>query len=55
LVQRGERELPFIAEVRDHYSRRMAVVPWVPFDPVGAERLGQLVNGSRQEPILQGA
>jgi len=55
LVQRGERELPFIAEVRDHYSRRMAIVPWVPFDPVGAERLGQLVNGSRREPILQGA
>lgn len=54
LVQRGERELPFIAEVRDHYSQRMAVVPWVPFDPVGAERLAQLVNGTRQEPILQG-
>jgi arsenite-transporting ATPase len=42
LVERGLGEQPFIAEVRDKFSTRMAVVPWEPFEPVGPERLGQL-------------
>jgi arsenite-transporting ATPase len=42
LVERGLREQPFIAEVRDKFSGRMAVVPWEPFEPVGPERLRQL-------------
>jgi len=45
LIERGEREQPFIAEVRERFSRRMVVVPWEPFEPVGPERLRQLVDG----------
>ncbi|MGO9256451.1 MAG: arsenical pump-driving ATPase [Bryobacteraceae bacterium] len=44
LVERGERELPFIFEVREHFSRRMAVVPWSPCEPVGPERLRALLK-----------
>jgi arsenite-transporting ATPase len=42
LVERGLREQPFIAEVRDKLSARMALVPWEPLEPVGPERLRQL-------------
>jgi arsenite/tail-anchored protein-transporting ATPase len=45
LIERGKREQPFIAEVRERFSRRMVVVPWEPFEPVGPERLRQLVDG----------
>jgi arsenite/tail-anchored protein-transporting ATPase len=44
LAERGERELPYIAEVRDRFSRRMAIVPWNPIEPVGAERLRRLAT-----------
>ena len=55
LVERGERELPFIAEVRDRLSRRMAVVPWNPLEPVGPERLRLLAAAPGQIPILEAA
>ncbi len=42
LKERGRRERPFVAEVREKFARRMAVVPWEPFEPIGAERLRQL-------------
>jgi arsenite-transporting ATPase len=44
LVERGRRELPFIAEVRDRLARRIALVPWKPEAPVGPERLRQLAG-----------
>ncbi len=45
LVERGERELPYIAEVRDQLSRKMAILPWNPIEPVGPEKLRRLVKG----------
>ena len=53
LVERGERELPFIAEVRERFSRRMTVVPWSPVEPVGPERLRELATGSGRIPIFE--
>jgi arsenite-transporting ATPase len=47
LVERGELELPYIAEVLDHFSRRMAIVPWNPIEPVGPDRLRELANGGK--------
>jgi arsenite-transporting ATPase len=52
LVERGLREQSFIAEVRDKFSARMAVVPWEPFEPVGPERLRQLATRSVLTPVL---
>lgn len=42
LVSRGLSELSFIREVSGGLSRRAAIVPWVPEEPVGAEKLSQL-------------
>ncbi len=42
LVERGSRELPFIAEVRDQLTRRIALVPWQAEAPVGPLRLREL-------------
>jgi arsenite-transporting ATPase len=47
LRERGERELPYIAEVRDQLSRRMAIIPWNPIEPVGPERLREIANRGR--------
>ncbi|MEK7750565.1 MAG: TRC40/GET3/ArsA family transport-energizing ATPase [Acidobacteriota bacterium] len=44
LVERGARELPFIAEVRERFSSRLALVPWSADAPVGPERLRRLAN-----------
>jgi arsenite-transporting ATPase len=44
LVERGLRELPFIAEVRDRLAGRIALVSWKPEAPVGPERLRQLAG-----------
>ncbi len=48
LVERGLRELPFIAEVRDQWADRVALVSWKPDAPVGPERLRELA-GERPE------
>lgn len=42
LAERGRRELPFIAEVNERLSRRMAIIPWNPIEPVGPEGLRSL-------------
>lgn len=55
LVERGLREQPFIAEVRDKFSARMAVVPWEPFEPVGPERLRQLATRFALTRVLETA
>ena len=44
LRARGAAELPFIREVTEQHSSRTALVPWVPEEPVGAERLQQLFH-----------
>jgi arsenite-transporting ATPase len=46
LVERGQRELPFIAEVREQLANRIALVAWRPETPVGPERLRELTLGS---------
>lgn len=45
LVERGALETPYIAEVRNRLARRMALIPWKPAEPIGPERLRDLVNG----------
>jgi arsenite/tail-anchored protein-transporting ATPase len=50
LAERGERELPYIAEVREHLSRRMAIVPWHPIEPAGPERLREIAGAHRGIP-----
>jgi arsenite-transporting ATPase len=50
LVERGLRELPFIAEVRHRLADRIAIVPWKPEAPVGPERLRELA-GERPERV----
>ena len=42
LAARGRNEGPHIREVAEKHARRMVMVPWVPEEPVGVERLGQL-------------
>jgi arsenite-transporting ATPase len=43
LVARGSGEVRFIHEVGWELSRRTAIVPWVPEEPVGQEKLSQLL------------
>jgi len=51
LVDRGLRELPFIAEVRDDLADRVALVSWKPEAPVGPERLRELAS-ERAESVI---
>lgn len=44
MVQRGLNELPFIKAVAEELSERVALVPWQPEPPIGAEALSQLVR-----------
>jgi arsenite-transporting ATPase len=52
LVERGSREAPYVAEVRDHLATRFAVIPWKSEAPVGPDRLRELAGSS---PTLAGA
>jgi arsenite-transporting ATPase len=52
LVERGLREAPFIAEVRDQLAGRLALVSWKAESPVGPERLRELASG-RIEYVAQ--
>ena len=55
LRERGEREQPFIAEVRERLSRRMVIVRWESFELVGPDRLRHLADGTRTVPVLEPA
>jgi arsenite-transporting ATPase len=44
LVERGLRELRFIAEVRDELADRFALISWKPYAPVGPERLREIAS-----------
>lgn len=46
LVERGLREEPFAAEVRDHLATRFAVIAWKPEAPVGPDLLRELAADS---------
>lgn len=49
LIERGQRELPFLDEVHRRYSERVALVPWQPEPPVGPDGLRTLVGTAREE------
>jgi len=44
LVSRGLGELPYLREVIEQHAARTAIVPWVPEEPIGPEKLQQLLN-----------
>ena len=44
LRARGAAEVPFIREVGEQHASRTALVPWVPDEPIGAQRLQQLFH-----------
>ena len=52
LVERGLREAPYFAEVRDHLAARFAVIPWKPEAPVGPKRLRELASGLLAVAVL---
>jgi arsenite-transporting ATPase len=45
LQQRAASELEQIAQVRDHHAERVFLVPWLADEPIGPERLRDLVAG----------
>jgi arsenite-transporting ATPase len=51
LLARGRSEIQFIREVVVQHSIRTALVPWVPEEPTGPERLQQLFQSTTQ-PIM---
>ncbi|HNX34007.1 MAG TPA: arsenical pump-driving ATPase [Kiritimatiellia bacterium] len=44
LAARARNEIPHIAEVAEKLSHRTVMVPWVPEEPVGLDRLGQFFD-----------
>ncbi len=48
LRDRGFREQPYLAEVRELLAQRLAWVPWYPEAPVGADRLLEFSRGAVQ-------
>jgi arsenite-transporting ATPase len=44
LAERGAREFPYLAEVRDRLATRLALVSWTTEAPVGPERLRELAS-----------
>jgi arsenite-transporting ATPase len=53
LVERAGREHPFVDEVKERLSLRMAIVPWNPAPPIGPGRLLELAE-SRTVAVLEG-
>ena len=47
LAARGRNEVRYIREVSEKYARRTVRVPWVPEEPVGFEKLGQLFDDQK--------
>ncbi|MCX6625819.1 MAG: arsenical pump-driving ATPase [Acidobacteria bacterium] len=55
LMERGWREAPFVAEVRDRLGSRFALIPWKPEAPVGPVRLRELAGSTLvPAPLLKG-
>jgi arsenite-transporting ATPase len=55
LVERAQRELPYISEVRVRLAHRVALIPWSPAEPVGVEKLRLLTAAPAQVPALEPA
>ena len=52
LVERGLREEPYVAEVRDGLATQFAIIPWKSEAPVGPERLRELAATSLALEVL---
>jgi hypothetical protein len=48
----GARERPYIAEVRERFATRVALIPWKPVEPIGPGRLLELAQGAKPCPAL---
>jgi arsenite-transporting ATPase len=55
LRERGLRERPYLAEVRERLARRLAWAPWYADAPVGRTRLLQFSRGAAEAPALLAA
>ena len=51
LRHKGSSEAPFLDEVAEKLARRVAVVPWVPAEPVGVARLRELAAEPEVAPL----
>jgi arsenite/tail-anchored protein-transporting ATPase len=51
LRERGAREQPYLTEVLEHLSNRVAWVPWYPEPPVGRTHLLDFVRGQTQPAL----
>jgi arsenite/tail-anchored protein-transporting ATPase len=51
LRERGAREQPYLTEVLEHLSNRVAWVPWYPEPPVGRTHLLDFVQGQTQPAL----
>ena len=49
LRERGAREAPYVAEVRDRHAARVAWVPWYPEPPVGTKGLLRFAQGTSEQ------
>ncbi len=50
LQARARNEIPYIREVLEQHATEAAVVPWVPEEPAGTEKLAQLFMPCRTSP-----
>ena len=50
LLARGRSEVPYIREVAETLSPRSVLVPWVPEEPVGPDKLRQLFSANHAQP-----
>jgi hypothetical protein len=41
-----------MALVRDHLAKRVFLVPWLPREPIGAERLRELAEGHHAAVVI---
>ena len=48
LRERGRREGPYLAEVRERHAARLAWIPWYAEPPVGPDRLLQFARGAAE-------
>jgi arsenite-transporting ATPase len=50
LLERGAREAPYLAEVRDRHAARLAWIPWHAEPPVGPDLLLRFAQGAAEQP-----
>jgi arsenite-transporting ATPase len=52
LRQRIAEEIEQVATIQNHHARKVAIVPWVPEEPVGLVRLLALTKGGAQPSVF---